>query len=128
MMLRRAAFHPGQGATTIASLTFVHFTVARYASCDYSGTYGKPCSECVRLIQTITTQVKLAWAPKAPPGDFEEGARYRHLVKIWIDRFEDHELIQEGLSWFQYLIVEGKIWLFDALRPIEPVDSEADWS
>ncbi|EAU35422.1 predicted protein [Aspergillus terreus NIH2624] len=69
----------------------------------------------------------LRWEPKPPPSSFSAGEEFRQLSKRVVDTFEKHSLAQIGLSWLQYLIVSGDIWLFDVLSSICPLDSDADW-
>ena len=40
----------------------------------------------------------------------------------------DKGLMQELVGWFQHLVSDGSIWLFDALNDgVEPVDDDTDW-
>ncbi|KAE8371680.1 hypothetical protein BDV26DRAFT_121477 [Aspergillus bertholletiae] len=126
--LQRADFHPLSGGYAIGAMVSMHFTASRYGAYHYCGKSAPPCPECIRLLQSISTKAGLTWAPKQPPRSFGGGHGFRVLGKLFIDRFEDHGLVQEGLSWFQCLISSGDIWLFDALRTVDDMDTAAEWS
>lgn len=127
-MLRRASFHSISGVHAISGLTFSHFTSTRYGAYNYVGTVPEmPCPECLRLTVDITRKGRLAWAPKQPPRTFAEGSRARQLGKTWMDRFEDHGLVQESFSWFQHLVATNQIRLFDVFVPMDQVDPMAEW-
>ncbi|KAK5989621.1 hypothetical protein PT974_07875 [Cladobotryum mycophilum] len=130
-ILRRAAEHPRSGAYAIAPIGIMTFTACRYSSFNYLNlgvNHEGPCPECVRLTKVVTAGAGLAWAPKSPPNSHEEGHEIRKRAKIWVDRFEDQGLVQEGMSWFQDLINTGKIWVFDASLKMPQIDTEAGWA
>lgn len=124
----RAMSNPLAGAHTVAGLVYLHFTSMRYGSNWYQGDHGKPCKQCGDLLKDITARSGLHWEPTSPPGSYDASEKFRQLGKLVVDTFEKRELAQIGMSWLQYLIVSGEIWLFDALIKIDAVDSHADWA
>jgi hypothetical protein len=128
-LLNKCLVNPRDGIYWAAAVTYMQFTAARYGPYKYHGSHSEPCEKCVDLLRVITDRSGLAWLPKMPPGRFAEGQETRLLCKRWTDNFEEHNLIQEGTSWIQYLITTGKIWLFDALnKEVEPIDESVDWT
>ncbi|CAD6441810.1 d30e9f3d-078b-4005-9029-f380fe65a38f [Sclerotinia trifoliorum] len=124
MILRGPRF----GMYGIGSMIYMHYTVARYASWEYHGKHGAACNECVDLLRSATEGAGLKWAPKPPPSNYEDGEEVREWGRLWTDQFIDRGLMQEAVSWFQYLISSGKIWLFDVLADaVNPVDDGTDW-
>jgi hypothetical protein len=110
----------------------MQFTAARYGSYDYHGTTLRrrptPCLKCIQLLQDITAGAGLVWEPKCPPKSFDEGENMRELAKHWMDRDEEHGLVQEAVSWFQYLIHTGEIQQFDLfVGTVDQVDPDTDW-
>lgn len=126
-MLYRATSEPVSGAHAMAGIVYLHFTSVRYGSYRYQGDHGKPCEKCERILGEVTARAGLQWEPIPPPDSFAAGEKFRQLSKQVVDKFEKHPLAQIGLSWLQHLIVTGEIWLFDALVPIHPLDSDAGW-
>lgn len=125
--LRRASAEPRSGVHAMAGILYLHFTSIRYGSYSYRGDHGEPCGTCARMLRDVTDRAGLRWEPKPPPSSFSAGEEFRQLSKRVVDTFEKHSLAQIGLSWLQYLIVSGDIWLFDVLSSICPLDSDADW-
>lgn len=127
-LLKRALSAPRFGIYGIGSMIYMHFTVARYASWEYHGKHGPACDGCVDLLRSATEGAGLKWAPKPPPSNHEDGEEMREWGKLWTDQFIDRGLMQEAISWFQFLISSGKIWLFDVLADaVNPVDDGTDW-
>ncbi|PWY86603.1 hypothetical protein BO94DRAFT_467021 [Aspergillus sclerotioniger CBS 115572] len=127
-LLERALFKSLSGAYGVGATTLMHFTAARYAAYEYRGTHGPPCLNCIQRLREVTLGAGLKWSPTPPPSSFEEGHRIRQLGQRWVDYYEDHGLVQEGLGWFQYLVETGKIGLFDVIeKGVVPVDMTAGW-
>ncbi|KAF7857028.1 hypothetical protein EAF04_009788 [Stromatinia cepivora] len=127
-LLRRVLSAPRFGIYGIGSIIYMHFTVSRYASWEYHGKHGPACDGCVDLLRSATEGAGLKWAPKPPPCNYEDGEEAREWGRLWSDQFTDRGLMQEAISWFQYLISTGKIWLFDVLvDAVDPVDDGTDW-
>ncbi|KAL7914217.1 hypothetical protein GGI35DRAFT_467369 [Trichoderma velutinum] len=125
-----ACSHARSGAYAIASITIAAFISCRYTSYKYltpDVALPGPCHRCIELLQALTEEAGFVWAPKSPPKSFEEGERVRRLCQLWADRCEDNGLIQEGLGWFQSLVVTGTIRVFDALVKIPEIDKAAGW-
>ncbi|TFB02901.1 hypothetical protein CCMA1212_005352 [Trichoderma ghanense] len=130
-ILTLAASHPRSGAYAISAITLASFTACRYSSYKYFEAdveLPAPCPRCIELVRKITTEAGFSWAPRTPPGGLEDGERIRRRCQLWADRYEDHGLIQEGLSWFQYLVETGKVRVLDALVKIPAVDEDANWA
>ncbi|KAK8093135.1 uncharacterized protein PG998_014536 [Apiospora kogelbergensis] len=128
-LLEKAVLHPNSALHAVASMTLMHFTAARYGSYEYRGTHQPACLRCVELLREATAGGQLEWAPRPPPQSFDQGHHIRHLGKLLIDRYEDHGLAQHGLSWFQYLVVTGRVWLFNLLADgVEAIDIGTDWA
>jgi hypothetical protein len=127
-MLGNAQTEPRSGAYSIAAVTFMHFTSARYGAWEYLGEFGAPCGTCLQCLRDITTRSGLHWVPRRPTGSFSDGCGARERCKMWVEKFEDHGLVQESLGWFQHLLATGRIWVFDALNTgIETVDLGTRW-
>ncbi|KAF2972823.1 hypothetical protein GQX73_g692 [Xylaria multiplex] len=128
-MLKEALKHPRSGIYGIASIVYMHFTVGRYGAWEYHGEHKTGCDKCTSLLYRATKAAGLNWTPKPPPRSYAEGDKARELGRLWSDHFtDDGSLMQEALSWFQYLITSGEIWLFDLLeKGILPVDGDTDW-
>ncbi|KAK1246135.1 hypothetical protein MKX07_005204 [Trichoderma sp. CBMAI-0711] len=130
-ILTLAASHPTSGAYAISAITLASFTACRYSSYKYFEVdveLPAPCPRCIDLVKKLTKEAGFAWEPKTPPRGLEDGERIRKDCQLWADRYEDHGLIQEGLSWFQYLMETGRIRVLDALVKIPAVDEDADWA
>ncbi|KAI9373393.1 hypothetical protein BJX61DRAFT_533161 [Aspergillus egyptiacus] len=127
-MLQKALSNPLSGAYGIAATTLMHFTAARYGAYKYRGNHEAPCPDCIQLLRDITLGAGLRWSPEPPPASFSEGSRIRELGQRWVDDYEDHGLVQEGLGWFQHLVVTGRIGLFDVFQKgVLPVDTKVGW-
>ncbi|ROT36164.1 hypothetical protein SODALDRAFT_316507 [Sodiomyces alkalinus F11] len=127
-ILETATLYPVHATWTTGAMTVGHYTAARYGTYDYRGKHDSCCDNCVRLLREATARANLAWKPEIPPRSFAEGHEYRNLLKRQIDQYEQHDMVQKGLSWFQHLVVTGEIWIFDLLREgVEPIDVEAYW-
>ncbi|PTB65579.1 hypothetical protein BBK36DRAFT_1121193 [Trichoderma citrinoviride] len=130
-ILLLASSHPKSGAYAISAITLASFTACRYSSYKYFAVdvdLPAPCPRCIKLVRNLTEEAGFSWEPKTPPGNLEDGERVRKLCQSWADRYEDHGLIQEGLSWFQSLIETGRIHVLDALVKIPAVDEDAEWA
>ncbi|KAF3392959.1 hypothetical protein DPV78_009546 [Talaromyces pinophilus] len=126
---QKAASHPLSGVAAISGIVYMHFTGARHASYEYHGTVKARCDECIQLLRDITAGAGMKWNPKALPATFAEGSRMQDLGKLWDDRFEDHGLNHEALSWFQSLVTTGNIWLFDVIvKTVHPLDTTVGWA
>ncbi|KAL6811911.1 hypothetical protein V8C40DRAFT_283876 [Trichoderma camerunense] len=125
-----ACSHARSGAYAIACITIAAFISCRYSSYKYLAVDMElpgPCPRCVELLQTLTEKAGFVWAPKSPPKSFEEGEQVRRLCQLWADRYEDNSLVQEGLGWFQSLVLTGTIRIYDALLKIPEIDKAAGW-
>jgi hypothetical protein len=128
-MLEDILTHPRSGLYGIGAVVYMHFTVGRYGAWEYHGDHQPACGECVSLLKKATEGAGLKWAPKPPPKSYAEGDEFREWGRLWSDHFIDRSLIQESVSWFQYLISSGSIWLFDLLAEgAKPVDPDTDWA
>ncbi|KAI0102587.1 hypothetical protein GGR51DRAFT_527018 [Nemania sp. FL0031] len=128
-MLKEVLRHPKSGIYGIAGVVYMHFVVGRYGGWEYRGEHEPACEECVRLLRKGTKEAGLEWAPKSPPKSYADGEEVREGGRLWADNFIDRSLIQETISWFQYLISSGEIWLFDLLAEgAQAVDADADWA
>ncbi|KAI8948601.1 hypothetical protein F4801DRAFT_604141 [Xylaria longipes] len=129
-MLEEVLKHPRSGLYGIGAVTYMHFIVGRYGAWEYRGEHEPACEKCLKLLQEATEAAGLKWAPKPPPKSYAEGDEAREWGRLWSDHFTDHHsLVQETVSWFQYLISSGEIWLFDLFsKGTHPVDEDADWA
>ncbi|KAI8628804.1 hypothetical protein F5Y19DRAFT_485170 [Xylariaceae sp. FL1651] len=128
-MLKEALTHPRSGLYGIGAVVYMHFTVGRYGAWEYHGEHKPACDKCVSLLVKATADAGLEWAPKPPPKSYAEGDELREWGRLWSDHFIDRSLIQEAVSWFQYLVSSGGIWLFDLLAEgTKPVDHDTDWA
>lgn len=129
-MLNRASTHPVSGAYAMACIVHLHFTSVRYGSYHYKSQDFNlhTCDRCIRLLQYITRMAELQWAPEPPPDSFEAGELFRLLTRRVVGNSESHPRAQYGISWLQYLIVSGRIELFDAMRYFDPLDDTVDWA
>jgi hypothetical protein len=101
---------------TIAGMTILHFTAARYGTFEYKGETGKtPCETCTRLLREATAGAGLKWGPEQPPRTFEEGDEAHTEALEFFENYRDTGLIQKGIGWFQHLIGTGGMWPFDVL-------------
>lgn len=107
-----------------------HYTSVRYGSHHYGaqGYCFDTCNKCIQLLEVITTEAGLQWAPEFPPDSFAAGEPFRHVTKRAVINFETHPRAQNGISWLQHLIVSGRIQLFDALLRIDQADRAAEWA
>ncbi|APA09834.1 hypothetical protein sscle_05g046040 [Sclerotinia sclerotiorum 1980 UF-70] len=127
-LLKMVLTAPRFGMYGIGSMVYMHYTVARYAAWEYHGKHGAACNRCVDLLRSATEGAGLKWAPKLPPRNYEDGEEVREWGRLWSDQYIDRGLMQEAVSWFQYLISSGKIWLFDVLADaVNPVDDGTNW-
>ncbi|KJZ75241.1 hypothetical protein HIM_05435 [Hirsutella minnesotensis 3608] len=127
-MLRRVLDEPRSGLHSIAAMVYLHFTMPRYAAWEYRGHYPAPCDTCLELTKDATAKAGLEWNPKIPPRTFSAGRHARELGRRWIEKFEDHGLVQEALGWFQHLLCTGEIWLFDVFTStVNVVDGDTAW-
>ncbi|KAM3548223.1 hypothetical protein ARSEF4850_009537 [Beauveria asiatica] len=108
-VLKKAVKYPVPALHAISGVTFLHFTAARHGSYEYRGTHRGPCPECVESLREATKGAGLNWAPKKPPQSFAGGSEMREAAKAFIDSYEDRGILQESASWFQHLILTGKI-------------------
>ncbi|KAI0530350.1 hypothetical protein GGR58DRAFT_239463 [Xylaria digitata] len=129
-MLKEVLKHPWSGLYGIAGVLYMHFTIGRYGAWEYHGEHKTGCEKCISLLYRVTKAASLNWTPKPPPRSYADGDKARELGRLWSDHFtDDGSLVQEVLSWFQYLITFGEIWLFDLLdQGTLPVDADADWA
>ncbi|KAI3317747.1 hypothetical protein HD806DRAFT_514206 [Xylariaceae sp. AK1471] len=128
-MLKDVLTHPRSGLYGIGAVVYMHFTVGRYGAWEYHGKHKRACAKCVALLAKATADAGLEWAPKPPPKSYAEGDELREWGRLWSDHFIDRSLIQESVSWFQFLISSGRIWLFDLLAEgTKPVDHDTDWA
>ncbi|KAJ2981646.1 hypothetical protein NQ176_g1896 [Zarea fungicola] len=132
--IHKAVEFPVPALHAISAITLMHFTAARYGAYEYRGTHKEACQSCVELLKEATSQAQLVWNPQQPPRNFAEGDSMRKGAKAFMESQEcreshdGRELIQGSLSWFQYLIQTGEIYLFDLLnRGVHAVDSGASW-
>ena len=111
-----------------SAIVFIHFTASRYGAWKYKGKHGPGCPECVELLRKATKGAGLEWEPKQPPTTYTEGDQMRDWALSWANEFLDKGLMQVSVSWFQYLVSEGSISLFDALNDgVEPIDDDTEW-
>ncbi|TRX95684.1 hypothetical protein FHL15_003238 [Xylaria flabelliformis] len=129
-MLEEVLKHPRSGVYGIGAVTYMHFVVGRYGAWEYRGQPMPACEKCIGLLREATEAAGLEWAPKSPPKRYVEGDEAREWGRLWSDHFVDEQLlVQEAVSWFQYLISSGEIWLFDLFSEgVRPVDEGADWA
>ncbi|KAL4920530.1 hypothetical protein BDW62DRAFT_198838 [Aspergillus aurantiobrunneus] len=129
-MLYKACTHPVSGAYAMAGVVHLHFTAIRYGPYHYrfQGRGPGACQKCIQLLQVITKESGLQWAPEPPPDSFAAGEPFRHSSRRAVSHFESHPRAQYGISWLQHLIVSGRIWLFDALVDVDQVDHTAEWA
>ena len=126
--LELAVKYPAATLPSAAALTFLHYTGTRYGSYEYSGAHKGPCERCVSMLMQATEHAELQWGPRQPPRSFVGGTQAREAVKKFIDEQVDTGMVQEGLSWLQYIISTGEIWLFDLLSDgVKQVDSCTAW-
>ncbi|KAL2753072.1 hypothetical protein ACRALDRAFT_1066003 [Sodiomyces alcalophilus JCM 7366] len=127
-ILELATLHPVSTLYGAGAMIVGQYTAARYGTYDYRGTHDAGCDNCVRLLREATARANFLWKPETPPRSFSEGHEYRNLLKGQIERYEEHGMVQKGLSWLQHLVVTGEIWIFDLLREgAEPLDDGASW-
>lgn len=127
--LELAVTYPAATLSSAAALTFLHYTGTRYGAYEYSGQHGPPCGTCIGMLRQATEQGGMKWRPTRPPRSFADGAEAREAVKKFIDDQVDTGMVQEGLSWLQYIILTGEVWLFDLLRDgVKPVDPDTAWA
>ncbi|KAF9884071.1 hypothetical protein FE257_002301 [Aspergillus nanangensis] len=120
-MLDLAASHPLSGAYAMAGTVFLHFTSSRYGAYEYRGPNYEKCENCANSLKKITIGAKLLWDPQTPPNSFDGGKRYRAVAQSMLESSENISPAQYGISWLQYLIETGNIFVFDVLRSADPV-------
>ncbi|KAI2643553.1 hypothetical protein GGS21DRAFT_496970 [Xylaria nigripes] len=128
-MLKVALTHPRSGVYGMASIMYMHFTGPRYGAWNYHGEEGRVCEKCVSMLSEATDAAGLKWEPKSPPESWAAGLEFREMGARWSNYLEDQPIIQESLSWFQFLLTTGKIWNFDVLaKGVKTVDGKMEWS
>lgn len=127
-ILQKAVSHPISAIHAIAGMTLTQFIAARYGTYDYKGKDGVVCDHCTELLRQGTEGAGLRWEPVPPPRSFAEGHHVRVMAQDLVNGRDHHNLVQQGLSWFQHLVTTGEIRLYDILMDsAEPVDANSNW-